>query len=399
MKGCLNFIRWTLSVILSFVLMITLSLTPLLVATSIIITNRENPKQWVADSGIYENAAEVLVDAFPTPESTDTIENPLDLDIPSLTDDLVTPEFAQETIEAAIDGVYDFLEGKTESLTFSLGLDSFQEKYGDFIGEMASSQFGEEIGDLNSLPACTEEQAAQLDAGNFEAIAEPCLPPNIDLDSIFKGTLENFQSEESFLPGEQVGDQFQFSPEINIEKDILEQAQWIWSIVQTLPLILGISLLVLIPLIIVITPTIKKGLNIVGSTGILVGLTTLGVSLLYRFTGDGLTNFIQLSLESAGDIPLPTEYIMNIFRSITQALIQQTTIYASIILGGAVLLLGIAALIKPKKVEPSETTEEQVSVTEEREYETKEKAAKEKATTSSPSKAAGTPDKSPEQKP
>lgn len=378
MKGFLSFIRWSIAVILSFLLTIVLSLAPLLVSTSLIITNRENPKQWIEGSGIYENAADLLVEALPVPKDAD-LDIPIDLDV---TADLVSPEFAKETVEAAIDGIYDFLDGTTETLTISLGLDTFQGKYEEFLGQMASETFGVDVGDFNSLPACTTEQVAQLEAGNAAALSEPCLPPDIDLDALFKGTLETFESEESFLPGEKVGDEFQFSPEMNIAQDTLERVQYVYRIVEKLHwIILGI-LLVLVPLVIIITPSLKKGLNVVGSTGLLVGLTTVGMFLIYNYTGDKLMNFIKLTLESAGDLPIPIEYPMNILQSITTTLFEHAIIYSAIILGASILMLGIAALIKSES-EPEEKEETEESKPKEKEYETKEKELKESTNTTS----------------
>ena len=84
------------------------------------------------------------------------------------------PEFLQSQTEGVIDGFYNWLQGKTPKLEFSISLTQAKAKLADGLQQYALDR-------LNSLPTCTP---GDIPSGDIDAYNATCVPAGVDKTAI-----------------------------------------------------------------------------------------------------------------------------------------------------------------------------------------------------------------------
>jgi hypothetical protein len=89
--------------------------------------------------------------------------------------DAFPPQFMQTQTENLLDGVYNWLNGKTKTLEFNLDLSDSKVRLADGVSKYVSQR-------LASLPTCTASDLSTMpsDVDPFNA---PCVPPNYDVNA------------------------------------------------------------------------------------------------------------------------------------------------------------------------------------------------------------------------
>jgi len=123
------------SAVVSFIWLLALQMT---------LLNPSVVKGWIRDSGVYNKAIGTLVQPSVTSGSTllttDTTKQALA--------NTFTPQYIQQHTEQTLDNVYDWLDGKTANLSFSIPVDAQQ---GTLIQQLAQNMEPA----IAQLPVCT----------------------------------------------------------------------------------------------------------------------------------------------------------------------------------------------------------------------------------------------------
>lgn len=130
------------------------------------ILNRQVVKRWFATSGAYQNLITSAVNLQPMQGFVNQ------KDIKGALKTTYAPDYVQKQTESAIDATYDWIDGKTPNINFSIPV---QEKRNDFIANLQK----ELLPRIQALPACTSSSPVS-------SVTPTCLPPGVSPQDIAK---------------------------------------------------------------------------------------------------------------------------------------------------------------------------------------------------------------------
>lgn len=283
MKSAINTVRWLLSIIFGMILSLIVLISPLAISISTTISNRETLKGWVNQSGIYQNTDELAIQ-FIKEQARSSSENQ-DLDkaeeiiaqhhLEEIVKDVLTPAFSQNIIEGAIDGAYDYLEGKTEGIVIKADKEKVQDAFLQILVAQSGLEY-DSVDQIRNLPTCTPAQEENLEDG-FESIEDACLPEGLVLDQIF---------ESQFGQGDDTGQLDITSGGVNTEE--IEghfPAREVFQTMRLLPYLLLSAIVALTALTIIFNPSLKTSLIFTGIMGAVPSLLSAGLASLIYFSG------------------------------------------------------------------------------------------------------------------
>lgn len=136
-------------------------------------------KHALGSSGIYQSGVDQLLDNTKKDAQANGQES-LDLSQPGLqaaAKTAVTPAFLQNTAEQVIDGMYNWLGGKTKQPEFSIDIAATKQKLISALGDYAVNR-------AKQLPPCTVQQARELAASGVDPLNLPCVPAGFDVNGL-----------------------------------------------------------------------------------------------------------------------------------------------------------------------------------------------------------------------
>jgi hypothetical protein len=251
----------------------------------------------VHDSGLYENVDTIVLEILKAQMEqqeengmTEAQEEEFTLQkeqTEQLIKDVVTPEFSRELIENTLDGVYDYLEGKTEKIVVKMDQEQVEESFLKVLFSFSGLQF-ESAEQIRDLPTCTDKQEKELEKlGGFESIEDACLPQDLDLDKLFE------ESSVQFGTTTDGGESFDIT-QGGIDTSEIEEnfpAREVFQALRITPLITVLAIVLLTALIVVMVPGWKTGLMFAGIVGVAPSLLSLTLALILYF-GDIITPLI-----------------------------------------------------------------------------------------------------------
>jgi hypothetical protein len=222
-------------------------------------------KKLAADSGLYQSAISNVLDQQ---KSIKTSVGDLPLSDPSIrqaANQAFSPALVQKNTEAAIDNIYDWLDGKTPSPTFSLNFLSAQ---GDFANNLAAAVQTKAA----SLPDCKTPYTAT----SFDVYSATCLPKGVSPASVAQQVKSQVAGGQGFIdkPIISASDiknsngQSVFSSQL---KSVPSKYQWL----KKSPWLLMLLSLIVATGLVLLRPTLASGLRHVGLTVLLIGLFML----------------------------------------------------------------------------------------------------------------------------
>jgi hypothetical protein len=248
-----------------------------------------------------------------------------------------TPEYTEQTANTVIDGVYDWLEGKTEKPEFQIQLAQDEEKFKNTMIDLIDQH-------MNSLPVCDPNYQPPEGMSPFEAECRPANYSKTDLEN----QINQQEDSEEF---NQIFDKTTISSsDLEIDPKLSENAQKAYKLLNFLPvLVLGIALF-LVLLIVLLVPTFKTGL-IVGGISTAVPSILLLISSFFGNNKKSLNKAVELISQNA-----PAE-MKSTVQEVSRALLESATTvfskdialysFAGLALGASLLIGGI--LLKKKK--------------------------------------------------
>jgi hypothetical protein len=232
---------------------------------SSVVSNPDDVKKLIFDSGVYGTAPDVFVSQFVSKNSEDVyafagIDD--EEDVHKITDKVLPAKWIQENTEKIIDAFYDWFEGKTDIPTFTI----------DVADQQASlvSEFVNVTKDkLEELPVCTEDMADQ-----FDPFRAACVPEGFniqDADELEKVIYEQLTSGEFFDDKQVTSDQF-----IKIDEKVTNSVRTGYKIITNLPkIVLGLIVFLSLSLFFIL-PGLSNKFFVLG-----VNWTISGSSLMF----------------------------------------------------------------------------------------------------------------------
>jgi len=188
----MTFLRWIGRALLLLLITVAISAWVVLATMQSTVLNRQEVYKWLVSSGVYSHLVTSVVQLEPTGgESTlldkATFQQALQQTLPST--------FMQQSAETALNASYDWLEGKTSDISFSIPL---AEKRQAFINNLSAllqpklaglptckSTLTISAGDITCIPAgknalqVAEQMATQSVGGSSDFLTLPVTPQDV----------------------------------------------------------------------------------------------------------------------------------------------------------------------------------------------------------------------------
>ncbi len=251
----------------------------------------------------------------------------------------LTPQVVQNASEQFIDGVYHWLEGKSEQPDFKVDLSSAKQAFIASVTQSARER-------LTSLPSCTVEQLRTMDVNEIDPLSTPCLPPGFNIDQAVQKASNDLANSEDFLDdtvitaddlGALGGKQGQKSENIFEKFSFLPK---IYGLMQPVLWLTGLGLVLLALAMIFLDKDRRSGIKKVAVTLVVMGIL-FGVSLIaYGFI------FKKANVNNPNTPPALVNVITQLIGQFNQALLWFVGTY--IVLGTAMLVA--LRLTRPAKI-------------------------------------------------
>ncbi len=264
----MNFLRKTALVIITPIFTFLLFAAAFDMGILRVVSQPNNVKQVLSDSGVYNSAVNSLLDQAKQETSNNGSLDLTNPTIKSAANATITPQYLQQNTDSAIDAVYAWLNGKTPQPQFSIDVSSLKDKFA-----AAASQAAEQR--ATTLPACTD--AASASAAVNDPVAATCLPPGVTPAAVGSEVQGNLLGGQGFLDNATIdastikGKNSNHSIFASQLKDAPKQYQRI----KKTPIILSLLALLSAVAIVFLSSSRRKGLRHVGILLVIIGIFML----------------------------------------------------------------------------------------------------------------------------
>ena len=226
MFGCMKLTR-IISSLVVFLILTALILIGIPGATTVnYLSQSKNVKNWLDNGGIYENAVDFALKEALKEIDYEHVETKMFVsqeDLQNTIEQIVTPQFIQDSSETVIDSIYEWLDGTKDKIEFQLDFNSKREE----VAEQLTTVFIERF---DQMPTCSNNIVIDE---NFDPFASECVPVGYNV---------NEKSEEitkALLESEDFFNDVTFSSEdLKIEPKLLNSIKTAYGIFSKLPYII-----------------------------------------------------------------------------------------------------------------------------------------------------------------
>ncbi len=149
--------------------------------------SNERLKNSIAESGIYEKFIDSVIAANATQSAAQSSSIPLDdPKVQEIAKSVFTPVVLKNSLESVLDGLYDWIDGDSSSLKFTVELTQQREVLFDSLSTYAAER-------LNGLRPCTQ---VELQTANVFSL--DCQPPGF-YEEIVKNQVQRDLTNSDFL--------------------------------------------------------------------------------------------------------------------------------------------------------------------------------------------------------
>jgi protein-S-isoprenylcysteine O-methyltransferase Ste14 len=182
----MHFVRRSFLVLVGVVLPFLLFATALDFGVLRVAGSPEPVKKILADSGIYSSLVSSALDQAQKSTSNSGEVSLTDPAIKKAAQESFSPQVVQSSTEKVINGVYDWLDGKTSEPDFSVDLTSTKTTFAEKVGQAAKTRAA-------GLPVCTSAPAST------DPLSATCLPPGVTPTQIGEQAKNSVLSGQGFL--------------------------------------------------------------------------------------------------------------------------------------------------------------------------------------------------------
>lgn len=345
-----SIMRWFLGILFAIFLYTFIITSLALISISHTITRKDQMKNLVEQSSIYENFIDSALGMLPQQSSVYDEQNPLALFLAELQNDnsqmrnevenTFTPLFLQRKTEMVIDAFYDWLEGKTPTPFFELTIFEDDTAIAHIFALTLQDQ-------LQGAQECSESTSPDV----MELLSLSCVPADFDInntDAIAADLLqsENFSGLKNALVLR--------SRDILIDPQTSLKIQFSYAVLLHLYIILIIFVTVFTFFLMLIIPSWKKGFFVCGIIFILSSLSSLYTSILSLKNSDFLVRLIFQKIYFPEKQLQSFETVFHLFfKSMYSTLLHNIIIESCITLSCGVLFIILGLIIKYKHHAPT----------------------------------------------
>lgn len=294
----------------------------------------DNIKHALQSSGIYKTFAHDVLQQQQKQDQQSGEEIPLNQpEVQQIVEQAASPEILQREIEKFLDGAYNWISGESEQLTAELNLTDIKAKLTDGLTQHAT-------GRLNSLPVCS---SAPSNIQDFDTFSATCIPKGLDKNA----AVNDIRAEVDKAFSDPVVNQDDIKNDQG--KTIEEQLNAIPAAYQNITLALWIGILLILLStagVIWLSQTWRAGLKRAGWVFVSIGGLSAAMVILAAW---GLGKIVE---------QLGTDNIQASAVTVLKTLAGDLRTWW-LGFGVLVLLLGIAALISPRFIQPDKQSKDQ----------------------------------------
>lgn len=344
-----SLLRWILATPLMVLTTVVVAVGILGTSLSVLLADAETPKRWLTTSGVYEQGVDIAFDATLANQRRAYEESPdegVEADRPTFDEalkdqilsleearqtlhEVVTPEYLQQQVEAAIDALYAYLRGETETPEIVVDVVPLRDRGRAALGTFLKSR-------VAALPTCAPGIILSVEQIQiFEKDA--CLPLGTDLalvDTVIDQEIQNLPLfTQDTIALSDLGDEAGTgqAPPLELNR--------FFGLLRAVPYLFALLLLLLVSLLMVLVPH-RRGKGV--AIGILIGFPAAAVgALVLRARSLGETHLNELLAEQI-DVAIPGVVAL-LSRTLTVALQDMTQIVLSV--SGVLVAVAIAAII------------------------------------------------------
>lgn len=235
-------------------------------------THPDTVKKIAAESRIYDTVVPNLLKqagAITTPYGDIAVSDPT---VQQAAAKAVSPQKIRAQSDAAIDSIYQWLDGKISQPSFTLGLNGQNKTFADSVAGSIQQK-------LAGLPACSSAQNLAIEqGGQFDAVNATCLPRGFTATAIARQVKSAIAGNQAFLNQASISS-------ANIKSGNTNQPVFDQSGVKNIPkqyqrakktpLILSILTVLTGAGIVFLSRTWQKGLRHVGINLVIIGIVML----------------------------------------------------------------------------------------------------------------------------
>jgi len=262
----MQFVRKALLVLLAPLFTLLLYATAVDVGFVRVGTHPSTIKSILAKSGIYNTVVPGLLDQSKEISGSGGSVSLSDSLVRTAAGQTFTPQLVQQDTEATIDGVYDWLDGKTPLPDFQIDLTSTKAAFAANVAKLAQQQ-------LQTLPVCSSAASVE----NFEPLSASCLPPGVTPASAAATLQSTILSGKGFLDNPVITATSikSGSSSQSVFADQLKNVPNQYQKVKKTPFLLGLVTIVLGLAIIFLSTARAAGLRRIGWPLLVVGIVLL----------------------------------------------------------------------------------------------------------------------------
>ena len=305
-------------------------------------------KQVLHDSGLYTKVVGSVMENAKRQQAEEQAKNPaaksgnLDLNDPAIqkaVQDALPPEYLEQTANGALDGLFDWLEGKTETPQITIDLTQPKQKLAAGIGEATYNK-------LASKPRCTTAQLRTLDRNNKDIASLPCIPPGMDLRATQAQIVNKINTSDQFLKDTTIttDELTAASGKQGIDFEKLDKVPLAFKIFSLGAVIWGVVAVLSGGLLLLLHDERRRGLWVISRALLMTGIVVLAGVLMVTI----LANQVRPAADNQNDLVLLVPDIVKVIAAKFNKVL--------IIFGAIYVVVGAGGLLALRQTRPKQVT-------------------------------------------
>lgn len=235
--------------------------------------NRDAIGGWLKDSGAYDKTIDAVLDSVGRGEGEGIglpVDNP---EIRNIATQAFNSDYLKNNAEGFLDGIYDFLEGKTATPMFEIDVAGAKTQLASGLSNYVLSR-------AQGLPRCAPNQAPE----ELDVYSATCLPPGFTPEQVGQAASDEVLKSEGFLPKASYSAEDITVTDKNGQKVSLADSEQLghikraYSLSRVLPFVLVVLSALLAAGIVLLSSERRQGFKRVGKI-----LITTAVPLVFSF--------------------------------------------------------------------------------------------------------------------
>ncbi|HEY5668317.1 MAG TPA: hypothetical protein VIR03_04105 [Candidatus Saccharimonadales bacterium] len=141
-------------------------------------------------SGIYDTIAANIVQQA-TSQTGAKLDTSGQQALQKAVNSAVSPSYLEQQTNTVVQGIYNWMQGKTPNLSFSIDISSVKSQLVNGLADQASQRAA-------TLPACTPQELRDMNTTNIDPFTVSCLPPGVTPAQIAATARQQAETSDAF---------------------------------------------------------------------------------------------------------------------------------------------------------------------------------------------------------